>query len=67
MLCKFCGDKGCMYCPPGGSRVVVLAGRRYREHLVNPMRERGYVGEGPMEGMGIGQQMAWLEEEVHGN
>lgn len=49
---------------PGCSRVVVLAGRRYRERLVGLMRESGYAVEVPMEGMGIGQQEAWLAAQV---
>lgn len=43
-------------------RFIVLAGRDYREHLA-PEIERMEV---PMEGLGIGEQMAWLEARLNG-
>lgn len=43
-----------------GSRIAFLAGRRYRDHLASPLRERGFEVEVPMEGMRIGKQLQWL-------
>ena len=40
--------------------IEILAGVRYREHLVEPLRDLGYNVTVPMKGLGIGQQMAWL-------
>ena len=40
--------------------VTILAGRRYREHLLAPMMSRGFSVDVPMAGLGIGQQLAWL-------
>ena len=44
-----------------GDAVVMLAGRRYREHLTPVLEARGITVEVPMEGLGIGQQLAWLK------
>jgi hypothetical protein len=41
------------------SRVVILAGKHYREYLV-PML-KGFDVSVPMRGMGIGQQLQWLK------
>ncbi len=43
-----------------GDRVIVLAGARYREGVVDVLRSRGVHVEIPLEGLGIGQQLAWL-------
>jgi hypothetical protein len=45
-------------------KVIILAGRRYREFLRSPMQDRGYSVEVPMEGLGIGQQLAWLNSQL---
>lgn len=45
--------------------VVVLAGVRYREHLVPALEARGVRVEVPLAGMGIGRQLAWLK--AHAN
>ena len=45
--------------------VVVLAGRLYREFVVDGLLRGGYTVEVPMEGLGIGQQLRWLDEHVH--
>lgn len=42
-------------------RIVVLAGLRYREFLMPALLSRATSVEIPMEGLGIGQQLAWLE------
>jgi hypothetical protein len=43
-----------------GDRVVVLAGARYREHVLPALRARGCRVEVPMRGLGIGRQLRWL-------
>jgi hypothetical protein len=45
---------------PDATRVVFLAGARYREFLVEDLRRRGLAIEIPMEGLGIGEQLSWL-------
>lgn len=47
-----------------GDEVVFLAGEKYREHLEGPLREMGISVSVPMKGLGIGQQMSWLDREV---
>ena len=41
-------------------RVVMLAGARYREFLVAPLRAAGNAVEVPMEGLRLGEQLSWL-------
>ena len=48
------------YCQ-GGDRVIILAGQRYREQLEPALREWGCRIEVPMQGLGIGEQLAWLK------
>ena len=47
-----------------GDQVVVLAGERYREHLVAALKEWGCRVEIPLRGLGIGQQLAWLKRQT---
>jgi hypothetical protein len=47
---------------PDLKRVVFLAGERYRENLVHPLRARGVKVAIPMEGLGIGKQLRWLKQ-----
>ena len=47
-----------------GDRVVILAGRDYRAHLMASLREMGCLVEIPMEGLAIGQQLAWLKRQL---
>lgn len=42
---------------PDVDRIIILAGRVYREHLVEWAGSRVLI---PMAGMGIGRQLAWL-------
>ena len=42
-------------------RIIVLAGLRYREFLMPALQARAASVEIPMEGLGIGEQLAWLE------
>jgi hypothetical protein len=46
----------------GENRVVMFAGQRYREFLVEPLRERGIRVEVPMASLTRGEQLAWLSE-----
>ena len=43
-----------------GDTVIMLAGSRYREGIVPGLRELGANVEVPMEGLRIGEQLAWL-------
>ena len=47
-----------------GDEVIILAGRRYREYLTGPLRERGCEVSVPMEGLGIGEQLQFLSEAL---
>ena len=49
---------------PVASRIVVLAGMRYREHLIDYLRQRAPVIEIPMEGLPIGKQLQWLRRQI---
>ena len=49
---------------PSGARVIVLAGQRYREHLVPRMEQRGCHVEVPLLGMRIGEQLRWLTRQL---
>lgn len=46
---------------PQRERIVLLAGDTYRRLLQEWLRTVGYDVEVPMIGMGIGEQMAWLD------
>jgi hypothetical protein len=46
---------------PDASRIVILAGKRYREGLMSYLQRRAPVVEVPMEGLRIGLQLAWLK------
>ena len=43
-------------------RVVIFAGARYREFLVEPLIKRGIKVEVPMQNLRRGEQLAWLSE-----
>lgn len=43
-------------------KVVLLAGRKYREHLETMLINSGCQIEVPMAGLGIGQQLSWLKK-----
>ena len=47
-------------CLAGVKSVVFFAGTKYREFLVPELRRRGIVVHVPMEGLRIGEQLAWL-------
>jgi hypothetical protein len=46
----------------GEDRVVMFAGQRYREFLVEPLRKQGIKVEVPMAHLGLFKQLAWLSE-----
>jgi len=52
--------------PVEGSRIVVLAGKRYRELLLDELYRRGASVEVPMEGLRFGEQLQWLSRHVEG-
>ena len=43
-------------------RVVMFAGHRYREFLVEPLERRGIKVEAPMAHLAHGEQLRWLSE-----
>ena len=45
---------------PDAKHVTFLAGQRYREFLEDALQRRGVTVEVPMEGLRIGEQLAWL-------
>ncbi|WP_096779538.1 DUF6884 domain-containing protein [Zobellella denitrificans] len=52
---------------PNLSRVVFLAGKRYREFLSGYLLSRGVLVSIPMEGLRIGEQLNWLEQNTPGS
>jgi hypothetical protein len=46
----------------GQHRVVMFAGQRYREFLIEPLQRRGLRVDVPMEHLKRGEQLAWLSE-----
>ena len=44
--------------------VIILAGRKYREHLEGPLRQRVAEVKVPMEGLGIGKQLQYLNNAL---
>jgi hypothetical protein len=49
-----------------GDEVIILAGQRYRADLLDPLRQMGCTVQIPMQGLGIGQQLAWLNRQLGG-
>jgi cytoplasmic iron level regulating protein YaaA (DUF328/UPF0246 family) len=49
-----------------GDQVILLAGQRYREFLLEPLRILGCDVKIPMRGMRIGEQLSWLKEQLEG-
>jgi len=45
---------------PDAVRIVVLAGQRYRESLMDYLRSRAQTVDVPMAGLRIGEQLGWL-------
>lgn len=48
----------------GRHRIVFLAGQRYREYLAPALARDGFQIEVPMEGLRIGEQLAWLSRRT---
>lgn len=49
----------------GVAFVVIFAGKKYREFLAPKLRERGIAVCVPMEGLGNGKQIAWLNARLN--
>ena len=43
-------------------RVLIFAGRRYREVLVEPLRQDGIEVQVPLANLARGKQLSWLSE-----
>ena len=54
-------DLGSILTP--GDIVIILAGTKYREHLVKQIRDMGVQVDIPMEGLRIGEQLSWLSKQ----
>lgn len=53
---------------PRVDRIVVLAGQRYREFLMDDLRRRAAKVEIPLAGLRIGEQLSWFGRQVvHGS
>lgn len=48
---------------PSGAEVIILAGERYREHLVKFLKARGHEVSIPLEGMPFGKQLQYLSDQ----
>jgi Family of unknown function (DUF6884) len=46
----------------GCRRIVIFAGRRYREFLIQPLAEGGFSIETPLAHLNRGEQLAWLAQ-----
>jgi len=51
-------------CLSPGDEVTVLAGERYREHLVPALQRVGNRVHVPMRGLSIGRQLQWLDHQL---
>jgi hypothetical protein len=47
-----------------GDEVIILAGQRYRADLLDPLRKMRCVIQIPMQGLKIGEQLAWLNKQL---
>ena len=50
-----------------GDELIFLAGVRYRENIVEPIRDLSCQVAIPMEGLTIGRQLAWLKQARESN
>lgn len=48
---------------PQPRQIVMLAGTRYREHLIPELQRRGIEIIIPMEGLAFGEQLSWLDSQ----
>lgn len=49
---------------PSYDRLIFLAGRAYRDPLVDWCEADGFITLSPLAGLGIGQQLAWFDEQL---
>jgi cytoplasmic iron level regulating protein YaaA (DUF328/UPF0246 family) len=49
---------------PIGAEVILLAGSRYREGIEPFLRDQGFDVSVPLEGLGIGHQLRWLNQAI---
>ena len=49
------------------SRIVFLAGLRYREFIIDRLAADGYRTDAPLARLGIGSQVRWLQTTTHYN
>lgn len=47
-----------------GDEIVILAGKDYRENLINPLINMGCKISIPMEGLVFGKQLRWLHNNI---
>jgi len=45
-------------------KLVILAGQKYRDHLIPWLQAQAYTVEVPMAGLKIGEQLAWLKRQL---
>ena len=50
---------------PSSAEVILLAGARYREGIEFFLRQHGFSVSTPMEGLGIGKQLQWLNRAAN--
>jgi hypothetical protein len=48
----------------GAQHIEILAGKAYRENLIEPLVARGCTVVVPMEGLAIGKQLQWLKNSL---
>lgn len=46
------------------TKIYIYAGSNYRKHLQPLLEQHGYDVTVPMQGLGIGQQKAWLKKQL---
>jgi hypothetical protein len=51
---------------PATKRIIVFAGQKYREFLMDYLRGRGALVHVPLQDFRIGEQLAWLAEHRGG-
>jgi hypothetical protein len=49
---------------PAQDKIVLLAGKSYRTYLARWLKRVGYTVDIPLQRMGIGQQLRWLNEQI---
>ena len=47
-----------------GDKVTILAGERYRKHLILLLENYGCQVHVPLQGMAIGKQLQWLSQQI---